>query len=64
MNFITYYSPAKHTSPSSHPQPDGIVEWFKGTLKAVTDEGKDYDKLLLNMYFCILKLKVNTKFHR
>lgn len=35
MNFITYYSPAKYTSPSYHPQPDGIAEWFKETLKAV-----------------------------
>ena len=29
MNFITYYSPAKHTSPY-HPQPDEIVKWFIG----------------------------------
>ena len=39
-----------------HPQTDGLVEWFNGTLKAmlrrtVTQEGKDWDRLLPYLLF-------------
>lgn len=51
-----------------HPQTDGLVEWFNGTLKSMlrkvaTEEGKDWDRLISYLLFAYREVpQASTRF--